>query len=735
MMTEIKTHYSCAELAEMKLSGMPTDPKSMRAKAVREGWAGRSREGRGGGYEYQPPAKIMALIREHTLNKMVAEAGEIEPIKQELVEIKDHLVNPGHLKDWQREIGQARLAICREVQRMEKAVGKEKAVREIIKLAENRKLPERLQQAADIANAKKGEKRALSRTSIYRWLGELNEGIAKLAPKNREPGKIPDWAPFLLKIYSQPQKPALAHCVELLAQKLPAEINMPSYSACRRFIEKMSNVDRERGRMGSREIKNILPFVRRDTRGMLPTECYTADGHTFDAEVCHPAHGKPFRPEITTVIDIASRRVTGWSAGLAESAWTVLDALRHACVSCGIPAIFYVDNGSGFKNDMMNNEVTGFMDRLGIELSHSLPYGSQARGIIERAQQTLWVKAAKMLPTYMGKDMDPQAKQKVFKITRKDIKTIGTSRLLIEWPDFLAFCQKQVDDYNNRPHSSLQKIRAADGTKRHQTPNEAWADAVTDGWQPVEVEAHEREDLFRPYKTAKVIRGEIKLFGNLYFHRDLTDYHGETLRVGYDIHDGNHVWVRDREGRLICVAEFEANSRRYFPESFSEQAKYKRAQGRIKRAEARIEEAQAEIDPPELIEYQPAETLPPMPIKQSPDMVLAEEAEHLEDMFDATNIGVMPTEGAKRPWFTSDAEKYRWLMHLHHRGHWTKHDINWITDFVKGEYYWDMKEIFARESIVWTSDDDFFAAKKMQKLEEEEAKNKEDEEDEVSAAR
>lgn len=180
---------------------------------------------------------------------------------------------------------------------------------------------------------------------------------------------------------------------------------------------------------------------------------------------------------------------------------------------------------------------------------------------------------------------------------------------------------------------------------------------------------------------------------------------------------------------MICVAEFEANSRRYFPESFSEQAKYKRAQGRIKRAEARIEEAQAELDPPELIEYQPAETLPPMPIKQSHDMVLAEEAEHLEDMFDATNIGVMPTEGAKRPWFTSDAEKYRWLMHLHHRGHWTKHDINWITDFVRGEYYWDMKEIFARESIVWTSDDDFFAAKKMQKLEEEEEKK----EDEVSA--
>lgn len=621
-MDEIRTHYSCAELAAMKLPGYPATERGIRDRVKKDNWLSRKVDGKGGKdgirTEYQPPVSIMALIREQVMHKLVtAESSEVEHINQELEKVQEELARPGDLKNWQRDAAQARLAICREIQRLEKAGGKEKAICKIIELAKNRQLPERLQEAAEIANAKKGKKRALSRTSIYRWLGKINtdgSAFAELAPKGREPKELPKWGIHLVKLYGQPQKPTLASCVEKLPSELPESVEAPSYSACRRFIEKMSNVDQHRGRMGSREIKAILPFVRRDTSDLWPTDIYTSDGHTFDAEVAHPSHGRAFRPEITTVLDISTRKAVGWSAGLAESTWTVADALRHACTTCGIPSMFYVDKGAGFTNDFLKNEVTGLAERLGFELTHSIPYNSQARGIIERVQQTIWVKAAKLLPTYMGKDMDPQAKQTAFKITRKDIQISGTSRLLIEWPDFLKFCQQQIDDYNNRPHKSLPKIRDEIGKKRHQTPNEAWAQAVNEGFETVEVESWEKEDLFRPYKTCKIIRGEIKLFGNRYFHHDLEDYNGDMANVGYDIHDASRVWVRDKESRLICIAEFEGNSRSYFPESVVEQARYKRAAAKIKRAETRIEEAQAELDPPNLIEHQPAEQLPTIEI-------------------------------------------------------------------------------------------------------------------------
>ncbi len=719
-MTDLKSHYSCAELAAMKLPGFPYSTRGMRDRVKKDCWSSRQVDGKGGKdglrTEYQPPARIMTLIREQTLQTLVSEAGEIEPIKKELTVAQTELAKPGNLKDWQREIAQARIAICFEVRRLAKAGGKERAIQTVIDLAARGELPERLQNQVPVANAKCGESRALSRTTLYRWLKETEgegSGFARVAPKAREIAVVPEWASYLLSLYGQPQKPSLAHCVEQLAEVLPTHITPPSYPACRRFIEKMSNVDAQRGRMGSREIKNILPFVRRDTSDMWPTEVYTADGHTFDAEIAHPAHGQAFRPEITTVLDIATRKAVGWSAGLAESTWTVLDSLRHACTSCGIPSIFYVDNGSGFKNDLMNNETTGFMERLGIELTHSLPYGSQARGMIERVQHTIWVKSAKMLATYMGKDMDAQAKQKVFKITRKDIKAIGKSKLLIEWVDFLKFCQSQIDDYNNKPHRSLPKVRGEDGKKRHQTPNEAWMQAVSNGWQPVEVEESESEDLFRPYKTCKIIRAEIRLFGNLYFHPDLEDYHGETARVGYDIHDASRVWVRDRDGRLICIAEFEANKQRYFPEAFSEQANYKRAQGRIKRAEAKIEEAQVELDPPQLIEHQQDIELPPMMManQAKPESMSVPVESKSETV---VSIKPEPTQ-AQRPRFTTEIMKFRWLMN--NKNDWGADDTRFLLKYIDGHQYFDMLEIYTFEGIGWTKDDDDKAKRFIEKEE------------------
>ncbi|MDC5138046.1 DDE-type integrase/transposase/recombinase, partial [Acinetobacter baumannii] len=126
-----------------------------------------------------------------------------------------------------------------------------------------------------------------------------------------------------------------------------------------------------------------------------------ADGHCFDAEVAHPQHGKPFRPELTSIIDVATRRLVGWSIALSESSWAVLDAIRMSATECGIPAIFYVDNGSGYKNDLPKAQWRGFLARLNPEVSHALPYNSQANGLIERSHQTIWVKAAKNLPTYI----------------------------------------------------------------------------------------------------------------------------------------------------------------------------------------------------------------------------------------------------------------------------------------------------------------------------------------------
>ena len=48
-------YYSCAELAAMRLPGLPTTGKPWRERVTREKWPSRPRASRGGGLEYLLP--------------------------------------------------------------------------------------------------------------------------------------------------------------------------------------------------------------------------------------------------------------------------------------------------------------------------------------------------------------------------------------------------------------------------------------------------------------------------------------------------------------------------------------------------------------------------------------------------------------------------------------------------------------------------------------------------------
>ncbi|MDR2220983.1 MAG: Mu transposase C-terminal domain-containing protein, partial [Methylobacillus sp.] len=249
----------------------------------------------------------------------------------------------------------------------------------------------------------------------------------------------------------------------------------------------------------------------------------------------------------------------------------------------------------------------------------------------------------------------------------------------------MQWCQAQVDVYNDKPHRALPKIYDdSTGKKRHQTPNEAWAQAIAEGWEPTSVETHEADDLFRPYKEAKTHRAEVRLFNNLYFHPDLEHHHGESVRVGYDIHDASRVWVRDQSGRLICVAEFEANKRSYFPQSFIAQAAQKRAEGKISRAQVKIDEAEQELNPQQLLEHQAAIELPVMTIEHDVQPIEVP----------ASNVVKIPE---KRPIFDTDASKYRWLTRNFGQRH--IEDDRWLEWYRTTSEWEDLfgdKEVAAR---------------------------------------
>lgn len=597
MTIAVKHYYAAPELASMRLSGMPATEQGVRICATRDGWEAR-RRAKGKGMEYaftSLPSLVQAEIRRRAASAFVGTTSAESPLSVRH-EKQLQLVET----DSQRLRAEARKGILTTIERLmvQCHVSREAAMTTLLTQAKAGTLDDHLTmmlRAARDERGRKGDGFPSIRT-LKRYLGLSKSGA--LTPKVvRQDFTVPEWARVFLGFYQQPQKPS----VELAFREFEKAYRVrdrgwefPTIHQVRRFLGKLGKVSREVGRMGPRELKNIRPFVRRTFDQLQPNDVWSADGHTFDAEVQHPLHGRPFRPEITTIIDIGTRMAVGFSVGLAESSLAVLEAISNAALNRGAPAIFYVDNGSGYDNQLLKREGTGLKGLLGFEVSHSLPYNSQAKGVIERSHQTIWIQGAKLLPSFIGAPMDREAKLAQFKVTRKAIKHGGVLPLM-SWESFVQFASERVDEYNNKPHRSLQQINdPVTGKRRHMSPIEAYEGHRTRGWEPVTLTAAEAQNVFRPRVERTVSRGEIALFNNRYFSGLLEEFHGEQVQVAFDIHDAQRVWVHHMDGRFICTAEFGANERHYFPTSFVERAREKRADARLKRLDAHIEEIEAE---------------------------------------------------------------------------------------------------------------------------------------------
>lgn len=374
--------FTSAELAG--LPGLPGTDRNVRLMADREGWEGQRRLG-SKAIEYSfavLPREAQAALLERLVNRDQPE--EQPSVPHTLITPQRDVISASRLSDDQREVMTARLAFVREIERSSKLVSQQQAIDTLVDLARAGNLSPYLAEKAAKANDRKTDDRSLSERTLKRWLADFRSGgEVALAPARRKPNmSLPTWAPTFLQHYQKPQKPSVEAAYSFFKAEYPG---CPSIHVVRRWLAKLSPEVREQGRMGNRELKELQPFKRRKANHLQPNDVWVSDGHTFDAEVINPLTGQPFRPEITLVIDWATRRITGFSVNLAESILATLDTLRDGVSRCGMFLILYVDNGSGFDNPAVDETV----DRLGGEITHSLPYNSQARPTLSAGPEEL----------------------------------------------------------------------------------------------------------------------------------------------------------------------------------------------------------------------------------------------------------------------------------------------------------------------------------------------------------
>ncbi len=563
--------YSASELCG--LPGLPSTRQGLHSRARAEKWRRRRRKGRGGGHEYHI-SSLPAVTRDYLLRRAAAEAAQ--QAQSALPDPIEGCESMAEMTDAQRRVMHARLAICSMIDEMaiSHGIGRGAAIAAFMASAAAGELPDSTMQTLRTARARHGHGRLVDRATIYRWFRRRDAiGVAALAPSRRARQRHPAWLPRLLTLYQSPSKPSVAQCIQQWRRRWPNDPPPPLRTA-QRHIAQLPEEIRQYGRMGRNARRAIQPFVRRTTDGLWPMDVVTVDGHLFKAYVRHPWTGRRFRPELTTYLDIATRRVVGFSAWLSESQYSIWIALREMVLDPrqGVPAVQYSDNGA-YRGEQHRSTL----HRIGTTLMYSQAYRAQARGVIERFNSSVWVPLAREMPTYCGQDMDKEALRRALRRADRE------SDNLADWNEFLDACRRAIAEYHARPH------RALGG----RSPDQAWADALADGWEPTVLEDDDLHDLL-PSERRRVRRGEITLPWGRYYADDLTLHHGRDVVVHYDPMDGLRVWVTDDRGALICMAERDANSRPYLPASQLDHARAQRAAGRLRRLERRAAQVREE---------------------------------------------------------------------------------------------------------------------------------------------
>ncbi|OFC61874.1 hypothetical protein BBW68_11550 [Candidatus Erwinia dacicola] len=306
-----------------------------------------------------------------------------------------------------------------------------------------------MQRAADIANARKGATRAgVSVPTLQRWLSTwmaantVGERMALLAP-----GKVSkkevfqySWMPDFMRFWRDTNKPTVMMAYEKFAKWWIEQYGdndimlsmLPKVDTVRYALDKLPVAERERGRATGSDYNKYLPFVRRDWSVIPVNGVWVGDGHGMKMEVINPETGKPFRPEITLVIDARTRVVVGWSLAMSESQVAVGDAIRNAVSRYGVPLMYYSDNGGGEKNAVFDADIIGIFSRLGIEHPTGIPGNPQGRGIIERLNQEIPKRAAMAFGSWVGKSGDREAQRKYRKTVDSAVNALEKGKQLNE---------------------------------------------------------------------------------------------------------------------------------------------------------------------------------------------------------------------------------------------------------------------------------------------------------------
>lgn len=625
----LKTGYSAQELADLQLNSLPQTRPGVTHRAKKDCWITRKRAGRGGGTEYlfeSLPADAQAEIKSKAYKALMPRQS---PKAQRDIAVMSNR-NIDTLDSEQRATADARVHMTLLVGQYEASTGsRTAAIKLVSEMSRDMALP--VDESTDYnavcatALAKVRGKAGVGVRRLHQWCIDADkcetptERLLALAPQKQgqpviKPTRM-EWLPDFMAVYRNTNGLSMAEAYRTFELSYGAKHGadaVPHYDAVRRAMDKMPKYVRECGRLTGASMKALKTYVKRDWSTLVNNDVWTGDGHSLKMKVAHPDHGKPFTPELTLIMDTASRYIVGWSMAYSENQLAVGDALRHAMTKHGIPAIYYSDNGSGQKNKTFDTDVIGIFPRLGVHHETGIPGNPQGRGIIERVMKTIAQPIAREFETYHGPNVDSDTHRKISTATASLANAQAAGREVLtpkqawakgklpSWKQLLDVTEAVISWYNNEhKHTALGNVTPA--AMRQHIFNSMDAEDII---PLTEVEAR---DMFRPAVSRKVQRAWVTVYNNEYWHQALEAWDGKEVDIFIDQHDAATVIIRDKDGSYICDAVLDGNKRLAFPETLVQRTKRQRAETRIKKLDEKKAQAIAETRP--TLEHEKAQTL------------------------------------------------------------------------------------------------------------------------------
>lgn len=530
--------FSAAELADLALPGLPANKRMINRRARDERWATRigpddallmrARNARGGGYEFH-----MALLPSEAQIEL-ARRG-IAPMPEQHIGVQQ--------TDWQWYEAQSRKT-KKEAERRAKIV----AEIELLVRSGSTK-------SAAIASAATTHK--AGKATLWNWLGMI-EGIdpanrlPALAPRRKGGGSVSEidfslWQIFCsdyLRLSAPTLTSAYARTAVIAEQK---GLSMPSERTFRRRLERELSPQIIRlKREGEESLRRSIPAQRRTISHLHAMHTVNIDGHKFDVFVRNE-DGQIVRPIMVAIQDIYSRKILAWRIGGEESAVQTRLVFADMFREFGIPKECVLDNGrafaskwitggakSRFRFKIKEEEPTGLLTGLGIEIHWALPYRGQSKPI-ERAFRDLCDTIAKhpaMEGAYTGNS--PAAKPENY------------GSRAVPWDEFCELVNQGIAAHNARGN---RRTEAARGRSFDIAFEESYAAAPIGKASP---EQMRMALLAAEQKLVNRQTGEITLHGNRYWSEEMDSLHGEKVTVRFDpdnLHSEIHIYGND--GRYI----------------------------------------------------------------------------------------------------------------------------------------------------------------------------------------